>query len=67
MVFANLGERIPDPMDMQKAMCPRKIPPASEFISPRLVEGKSGVPRRERYAFLLGQGTRFLSSDTMAS
>ena len=42
MVFANLGERIPDPMDMQKAMCPRQIPPASEFISPRLVEGKSG-------------------------
>ena len=33
--FAGLGERVPDPIDMQRAMCPRSIPAVHAMISPR--------------------------------
>jgi calmodulin len=65
--FAGLGERVPDPVDMQRAMAPRCVPPGGDgTLSPRLAAfGKGGTPRRMRYSFLSGQNTRFLSSDTM--
>ena len=64
--FAGLGERVPDPVDMQRAMAPRSVPPGSNLGSPRVSSfGKSGTPRRMRYSFLSGQNTHFLSSDTM--
>ena len=64
--FAGLGERVPDPVDMQRAMAPRSVPPGGDGLSPRLTGfGKGGTPRRMRYSFLSGQNTHFLSSDTM--
>ena len=66
--FAGLGERVPDPIDMQRAMCPRSIPPVADIISPRGPAASfspSGSPRSMRYSFLKGQHTHFLSSDTM--
>eukprot|EP01046_Picozoa_sp_COSAG06_P085985 COSAG06_NODE_32630_length_503_cov_0.618812_2_plen_49_part_01 len=33
--FAGLGERVPAPIDMQRAMCPRSIPAGAPIISPR--------------------------------
>ena len=66
--FAGLGERVPDPIDMQRAMCPRSIPAGGPIISPRgpkVSVKPGGSPRRMRYSFLKGQNTHFLSSDTM--
>jgi Ca2+-binding EF-hand superfamily protein len=66
--FAGLGERVPDPIDMQRAMCPRSIPAGAPIISPRgpkVAVKAGGSPRRMRYSFLKGQNTHFLSSDTM--
>eukprot|EP01043_Picozoa_sp_COSAG02_P106666 COSAG02_NODE_42666_length_382_cov_1.067138_1_plen_102_part_10 len=64
--FAGLGERVPDPVDMQRAMAPRSVPPGGDGLSPRLAGfGKGGTPRRMRYSFLSAQNTHCLSSDTM--
>eukprot|EP01043_Picozoa_sp_COSAG02_P044313 COSAG02_NODE_3946_length_5997_cov_6.308579_4_plen_141_part_00 len=40
--FAGLGERVPDPIDMQRAMCPRSIPAVNPMISPRGPKVKVG-------------------------
>lgn len=64
--FAGLGERVPDPIDMQRAMCPRSIPAVNPIIlSPRNQKPATNQSHRMRYSFLKGQNTHFLSSDTM--
>ena len=55
--------RVADPMEMQKAMSPRNRPISLHTQSARF--RVRGTPRRERYSFLMGQGTRFLSADTL--
>ena len=57
---------MPDPIDMQRAMCPRSIPAVNPIIlSPRNQKPATNQSHRMRYSFLKGQNTHFLSSDTM--